>query len=306
MCDSILAQSFSDFQLILVDDGSPDNCGMICDQYAQGDSRIHVIHQKNGGLSAARNTGLDYITNSDSQWITFIDSDDWTHPDYLKVLYDTAVRTDLPLIICGFVWATGAESEISSYTPDLKIWIPEDFFVEENTNATIAWGKLYRKELFNTLRYPNGLIHEDEFTTYKILFSQKKVAVTTAPLYYYFLNQSGIVRSSWNPQRLSIFNAFDEQLQFYKKHGFERALKKRTISYGHVIETQLQQISTSDFARQTKFIRLLRKKARTILRKYKEFFTPFDSFIWMYELSHPVSMKFYWYYRSILRKLKIK
>ena len=82
--DSILAQTFTDFELILVDDGSPDNCGAICDEYAAQDCRVRVIHQENGGLSAARNAGIDWaFANSDSQWLAFVDSDDWVHPDYL-------------------------------------------------------------------------------------------------------------------------------------------------------------------------------------------------------------------------------
>ena len=87
--ESILAQTFTDFDLILVDDGSPDNCGKICDEYAVKDKRIHVIHKENGGLSDARNAGIDWaFANSDSEWITFIDSDDWIHPKYLETLYN--------------------------------------------------------------------------------------------------------------------------------------------------------------------------------------------------------------------------
>ena len=86
--DSILGQSFADFELILVDDGSPDNCGSICDAYAVKDSRIRVIHQENGGLSAARNAGIDWVfAHSDSQWLTFIDSDDWIHGSFLQILH---------------------------------------------------------------------------------------------------------------------------------------------------------------------------------------------------------------------------
>ena len=89
--ESILRQSFYNFELILVDDGSPDSCGDICDAYAAKDNRIHVIHQKNGGLSAARNSGIDYVmAHSDSHWLAFVDSDDWVHPDFLKILYSTA------------------------------------------------------------------------------------------------------------------------------------------------------------------------------------------------------------------------
>jgi len=92
--DSILDQSFRDFELILVDDGSPDNCGAICEEYARKDSRIHVIHQENGGLSAARNAGIDWaFENSNSQWLTFVDSDDWLHREYLNVLYRAVMQS---------------------------------------------------------------------------------------------------------------------------------------------------------------------------------------------------------------------
>ena len=106
--DSILSQSFSDFELILVDDGSPDNCGKMCEDYAKQDDRIHVIHQKNGGLSAARNTGIDWtFKHSESRWLAFVDSDDWVHPDYLKILYNTAKHTSCKLSACGFFKTEG-------------------------------------------------------------------------------------------------------------------------------------------------------------------------------------------------------
>ena len=93
--DSILSQTFTSFELVLVDDGSPDECGEICDDYAIKDDRIIVIHQSNKGLSEARNTGIDWaMKNSDSEWLTFVDSDDWIHPDYLRLLYDSAIKTN--------------------------------------------------------------------------------------------------------------------------------------------------------------------------------------------------------------------
>ena len=115
--DSILGQTFTDFELILVDDGSPDGCPAICDKYAANDSRIHVIHQQNGGLSAARNAGIDWaFANSDSQWLSFIDSDDWVHPEYLQRLLDAALGHDVSVSICGYEQTEGSEPVISPET----------------------------------------------------------------------------------------------------------------------------------------------------------------------------------------------
>ena len=107
--DSILSQTFSDFELILIDDGSPDRCGEICDEYKQRDGRVVVIHQSNGGLSAARNTGIIWsLENSDSDWLTFVDSDDWVHSEYLERLfravnkYGTKISVSSRCEIIGF------------------------------------------------------------------------------------------------------------------------------------------------------------------------------------------------------------
>ena len=101
--DSILIQTFQDFELILVDDGSPDKCSQICEKYAQRDERIVVLHRENGGLSAARNTGIDWtFLNSESKYITFIDSDDWIHPQYLDILYQAVINMKSPVSVVGF------------------------------------------------------------------------------------------------------------------------------------------------------------------------------------------------------------
>ena len=197
--NSILSQSYPNFELILVDDGSPDNCGAICDEYARRDFRVRVIHQANGGLSAARNAGIDWaFANSNSQWLTFIDSDDWVHPDYLKTLLHAAKSTNLPLSICGFIRTSGEEPVIDPTLLQFQLWSSEHFFVEHNVNSIIACGKLYKKNLFSSIRYLLGKLHKDEFTTYKLLFSTEKVAIIDAPLYYYFQNSSGIIGYTWS------------------------------------------------------------------------------------------------------------
>ena len=112
--DSILSQTFTDFELILIDDGSPDRCGEICDEYQQRDKRVVVIHQSNGGLSAARNAGIEWcFENSNSSWFTFIDSDDWVHPEYLNDLLNAALEFQTKIIICRFCEATDENVRIN-------------------------------------------------------------------------------------------------------------------------------------------------------------------------------------------------
>ena len=147
--DSILSQTFTDFELILVDDGSPDKCGEICEEYANKDSRIHVIHQKNGGLSAARNTGIDWANaNSNSKWITFIDSDDWVHHEYLKQLLETANARNVDICVCNYTSCPeGSEPVERRHTNEIKLCSPEEIWCQKRVNAVIAWGKIQQETL---------------------------------------------------------------------------------------------------------------------------------------------------------------
>ena len=215
--DSILGQTFTDFELILVDDGSPDNCGAICDEYAEQNVRIHVIHQANGGLSAARNAGIDWaFANSDSQWLAFVDSDDWVHPKYLELLY-RAVETDHTKIsVCDYVEAeTVLPFEEPAEGTTIRDW--DEFFMNRKICATVAWNKLYARDLFDGMRYPVGKIHEDEFVTYKLLIQVEKVSFLTATLYYYYWNLQGITKSQFSLKRLDSIDAFEERIGYVKK-----------------------------------------------------------------------------------------
>lgn len=230
--ESILRQTFNNFDLILIDDGSPDNCGMICDEYAENDSRIHVIHQQNTGLSAARNSGIEWsFRHSDSKWLTFIDSDDWVHPEMLQILYDAVCQTNLPISICGYYKTEGKGLEIDSSQIKTKIWKTEDFYLEKTVNATVAWGKLYKRECFETIRFPAGKIHEDEYVSYKVLFNYPKVAVVDAALYAYFQNHESIMHSKWNPKKLDGLKALEIQMNFFKKRNMKEIYKDRLRAY---------------------------------------------------------------------------
>ena len=230
--EGILGQTFRDIELILVDDGSPDNCGEICDGYAAKDSRVHVIHKQNAGVCAARNTGLNWVyDHSDSQWIFFHDNDDWIHPETLERMLSAAQAMKTDLCICGYQETAGADPEIRA--EDLKpvSWTPKAFFMEHHVNATVCWGKLYSRDLFDGKRYPEGKYIEDEFLTYRLLFACDRLAVIPAPLYAYFVNSAGISKKPWIPKRLDAWEAFDQQLVFFREMGDRDLIRYRMRKY---------------------------------------------------------------------------
>lgn len=293
--DSILAQTFQDFELILVDDGSPDSCDSICDSYAVKDHRIHVIHQKNGGLSAARNTGIDWVfENSDSQWLTFVDSDDWIHEKYLESLLEAARQNDCQMSAC-YAYRTGG-ADFPEEMLDVKQCVSaNDYYCGEvsgNVGST-AWGKLYARELFETLRYPVGKLHEDEFTTYKAVYQSGKVAVVPAHMYAYYQNPAGIIRSKWNPRRMDGIQAVEEQFVFAKKNHNARLWDYTFDIYTWFLLEHLSQIReltvVDDDVRQCR--KELQKRLRSVLHKgNNKGKYPFSvENAWVYEEAYPVA-----------------
>ena len=268
--NSVLTQSLFDFDLILIDDGSPDSCGAICDEYASRDSRINVIHQANGGLSAARNAGLDWVfANSNSEWITFIDSDDWVHPQYLEVLYSAAQKTGLDIVIGGY-----ALSERDTHVPwkegvlsaNPEIWETERFYCEYSGNAIVAWGKLFKRTLWEDVRFPIGRLHEDEFVIYKVLFSKEIVTFVRGPLYSYFQNPMGIIHSKPSYRRCrDIVEAIKEQVEFFSLYHFKNAMEMRLPA----LITKIYTFYHLDVDDNEKLQTFLRSEMKAALTKYK-------------------------------------
>ena len=181
--ESILRQSFYNFELILVDDGSPDSCGEICDAYAAGDNRIHVIHQKNGGLSAARNTGIDYVMkSSDSHWIAFVDSDDWVEPQTYEWMLTLVHKYDVRLVCAGRYDVDGdtGEKKRGLCPPREEVITGEELvrriFRWDNIDSA-ACDKLYHCSLLESFRYPEGRVCEDVPVTYRIALGAEKVVM---------------------------------------------------------------------------------------------------------------------------------
>ena len=309
--DSILAQTFTDFELILIDDGSPDNCGVICDSYAESDPRIRVIHQANGGLSAARNAGIDWaFANSDSEWLLFVDSDDWIAPYTLELLYEANMQFHTDVSSCNF-----EKTDVKSNAwPDPKAVSfrcvsAEKYYYEDNVPATVAWGKLYRKSCFLNMRYPAEKIHEDEFVTYKILFDCNKISVTDTALYFYYQRADSIMQDTWSPKRMAFFEAVLEQIRFFRAKGMDEIAERRMRTYISIAINQILNIEKSgifDDQEKKNYILLLKKAIKKVLRKYGRQYYPLKDHYYPYELAFPKKMQLYWYEQAILRKLHLK
>lgn len=194
--DSILAQTFTDFELILVDDGSPDNCPALCDAAAAKDARIRVIHQKNGGLSAARNAGLDAARGA---WIGFVDSDDYIAPEMYEAMYRAVQSTGADLALCDYaeVDEAGAPCQSMHIRLEKKDFTGRDL-LKNATDSTIqpAWNKLYRRDVFAQLRYPEGKLNEDLFLIPEICLNTQKAVVVPKALYYYVQRGGSIMNGN--------------------------------------------------------------------------------------------------------------
>ena len=191
--DSILAQTFTDFELILVEDGSPDDCPALCDAAAAKDARVRVIHQKNGGLSAARNAGLDVARGA---WIGFVDSDDYIAPEMYETLYQAVQSTGADLALCDYAEV----DETGTPCPLMHVSLSEGELTGQELlkrasglMVQLAWNKLYRRAIFTQLRYPEGKLNEDLFLIPEVCLQIQKAVVVPKVLYYYVQRSGSIM-----------------------------------------------------------------------------------------------------------------
>ena len=231
--DSILQQTFTDYELILVDDGSTDTSEKIADEYAAKDDRITVIHKQNGGLSDARNCGLDKATG---KYICFIDSDDWIEDTYLEELLSLAKNNEADIVICNYLKNSGDKSISQPSDPGIVDQTGKEaidnLYGSRYGEYVVAWNKLYRKEIFENLRYPVGMIHEDEAIFGEVFCRASKVTRTERILYNYRTNNStSIMSSEFSLKRLDIIKALEMRMDTYLRYGFGDYYEKDSFKY---------------------------------------------------------------------------
>lgn len=200
--ESIRNQTHSNLEIILVDDGSPDGCGAICDEFAQKDSRIRVIHKENGGLSDARNAGID-VAKGD--YLAFVDSDDWLEPDAFEAMLALAEKYDAKMVCAGRYnedGVTGAQSR--GLCPEKEEFVPGKELVRRifrwDHLDSAAWDKLYARELFREIRYPVGRVVEDVPTTYHLVLLAGGAAMLPKPVYHYVCREQSITNAPVSPK----------------------------------------------------------------------------------------------------------
>ncbi len=200
--DSIIAQTYKDVEIILVNDGSVDSSGAICDEYSKRDSRIKVIHKENGGLSSARNAGLDVASG---EYVSFVDSDDWIENDMIETLYNACASNGAE-IACGGRYDVYPKSTIVGLCPQKTECITvqemiKKLFASTECDCSVC-DKLFKRSLFNEIRFPLGQINEDEAIFYNLLTNVNQVSMVNKPLYNYFHRASSISTSDFTERKL--------------------------------------------------------------------------------------------------------
>ncbi|MBR3225041.1 MAG: glycosyltransferase [Atopobiaceae bacterium] len=198
--DSLLAQTYTDLEIILVDDGSTDHSPDLCDCYAKKNEHVRVVHKPNGGLSSARNAGIDV---AEGTYIAFVDSDDYVDPCYIETLYNAITSSDADLALCAFDLVDESRQRLGTISLDPGIMSTEGFwgryFVEGSSSvptgasaAVVAWNKLYKRSIFSTLRYAEGRLYEDEYILCDVISNCKRIVAVSDVLYFY-LQRSGSI-----------------------------------------------------------------------------------------------------------------
>lgn len=216
--DSILNQTYTNLEVWLVDDGSPDRCGEICDEYARKDSRIKVIHKENGGLSDARNVAIDVATG---EWIVCVDSDDHITLDHVETLYNLIKKYKVNLAVSQFKEepegkVVNLDSSNIIETKLCKSDAIESMFYQDKFE-TSAWGKIYKRSLFGSdIRYPKGKLYEDLPTTFKLIEKAGDIAVTSKQTTYYLIRNSSIQGETFSERKNAILEVGDQLFEHFK------------------------------------------------------------------------------------------
>lgn len=245
---SIINQTYKNIEIILIDDGSPDNCGMICDKYAKNDDRIKVIHKKNGGLSEARNYGIE---SSTGEYIMFVDSDDYIDKNMCEQLLIAAQKYNTDITMCE-IYEIKGNKKYASTISNLErnkvlngITVMKEFFLRYAIELYASWNKLYKRELFfleTNIRFPVGELYEDMFIDYKLYYASKRIIIIPYKFYYYVQRKDSITGVKYTIKHINSRLNYIKTLEEFSKNVNIDIKKYIKIS---ILRTKLEVISFS-------------------------------------------------------------
>ena len=218
---SVIAQTYSHLEIILVNDGSTDSSPEICDAYAQKDSRIKVVHKVNGGLSDARNFGL---RRAGGDFIAFVDSDDQLSSHFCEKLLSTLLEHEADIAECDFIKFANPEdidSDIKGGNDNIEIFNTEkalEELIKERQFKQVVWNKMYRKKVIGNFEFPVGKLNEDEFWTYKVFGNAKRIAKIYDSMYFYRQQSNSIMGMGYNVRRLDGLKAMEERIEYMSEY----------------------------------------------------------------------------------------
>lgn len=245
--ESILAQSFQKFEIILIDDGSTDGSAEICDAYAAKYDNIKVIHRKNNDSSSCRNAGLEICCG---KYITFIDCNHFIHINYLQTLRDLILDNSADIAICNYL-LTNEENIINEeITPNVELLSKEEslnkIYTDKYTNMVVIYGKLYKKEIFKNLKFPIGKVYEDEYMIHKILFEADKIVYTDTPLLYCKDIKDTSSFNKFDEKHLHFIEAIEDRLLFCMKNDLSFLIPKVEDQYAYELMYNFYKVRSSN------------------------------------------------------------
>lgn len=308
---SIRNQTYRNLEIILVDDGSPDNCPQMCDTYAKQDDRIRVIHKENGGVSDARNVG---VRNAKGKFIAFVDPDDKIHSQMIESLYVAIESVNAQIAICNYVWCNDQQQYhdkiyqkdlIAEKTYEVSFAETQRIYFEEPNRRNlyiVVWNKLYHRSVFEHIQFPNGKIHEDEYVMSKILHDANKIVQIDISLYYYYTFHGNSIMGEFKKSRFDLFNSYLEKIKCYFEWEYDDFAQRMIFHAVHML-AQYKEWSCEVQCDMTDSIEHYRRELCSIIKRNKSRLQ-FNKRQKIENFLFQINFKIYYFFWKVTRKLK--
>ena len=300
---TVLNQTFTDFEVLLVDDGSTDQSPAMCDKYAQTDKRIRVFHKKNGGIASARNCGIE---NAKGEYIVFVDSDDYIHPGMFEYLINAAENEKVDIVVFNLKRGTDLSYDwgnlSNQFTAFSGLELIKLSLIGKTGKSWMVADKLFKRDCFNHFRLPEGRIYEDNATVYRILYDMDRVLVCEDYLYYYYTNESSTVNQKFKLKHLDYLLVLEEMIDFFTNHHEPELLDWANKSYLYSLADMYRKVheNCSEPSVEAELKRKLLAQYKQEKEKYPINMETYPSVI---EVLKPTYAKLYWQSKALKQKL---